>query len=306
DRADPVRATRGGGAGDGPGRAGGRGAAPGPDRASVPPPARAPARRRARRRPGDRDVQPEGRRRQDHDHHQPRGVAGRARPQGAARRLRPAGLALGRAGPQPPRDGPQHLQPAHAARRHDRRRRRPLRGPGDGPAALQHRPLRGRGAARARGGPRADPAAGARSRDRALRRHPHRLPALARPPDGQRADGLRRRHRAAGVRVLRPARRGAAQADHRQGPRAAQPPAGDRRRPRHDVRRPHPARPGGHGAAGAGLGRHGVPHRHPPHREVLRRHGRRGADHGVRLVLDRRRGLPLAREGGADPVARRV
>ena len=58
---------------------------------------------------------------------------------------------------------------------------------------------------------------------RALRRHPDRLPALARPADGQRADRLRRRDRAAGVRVLRAARRGAAEDHDRQGPGAAQP-----------------------------------------------------------------------------------
>ena len=56
-----------------------------------------------------------------------------------------------------------------------------------------------------------------------VRRHPHRLPALARPADRQRADRLRRRDRAAGVRVLRAARRRAAQDHDRQGPRAAQP-----------------------------------------------------------------------------------
>ncbi len=36
-------------------------------------------------------------------------------------------------------------------------------------------------------------------------------------------------------------------------------------------------------AAGAGVGRHRLPHRHPPHREVLRLHRRRRADHDVRL-----------------------
>ena len=56
--------------------------------------------------PRDLDVQPEGRGRQDHDHHQPRRVARGVRPQGAARRLRPAGLAVGRPGAQPARDGP--------------------------------------------------------------------------------------------------------------------------------------------------------------------------------------------------------
>ena len=44
-----------------------------------------------------RGLQPEGRRRQDHDHHQPGRRARRAGPPGAARRLRPAGRAVGRA-----------------------------------------------------------------------------------------------------------------------------------------------------------------------------------------------------------------
>ena len=102
------------------------------------------------------------------------------------------------------------------------------------------------------------------------------------PAHRQRADRLRRRDRAAGVRVLRAARRGPAQDHDRQGPRAAQPQARDRRRPRHDVRRPHPPQPRGDGAPGPGVGRHRLPHRDPPHREVLRRDGGRRADHGVR------------------------
>ena len=56
----------------------------------------------------------------------------------------------------------------------------------------------------------------------------------------------------------------------------------------------------------SGLGRQGLPHRHPPHGEVLRRDRGGRAHHVVRLVLDRRRRLPPAGEGGAHPVARRV
>ena len=97
--------------------------------------------------------------------------------------------------------------------------------------------------------------------------------------------------------------RRAAQDDHRQGPRAAQPQARDRRRARHHVRRPHAAQPRGDGPAGPGLGRAGLPHRHPPHREVLRLDRRGRADHVVRLRLGRCRGLPPARQGGARPVA---
>ncbi len=170
---------------------GGRAARGGRSRAHRPADARPPRARpraAARQRPGDLDVQPEGWRRQDHDHHQPGRRAGGVRPQGAAGRLRPAGLAVGRPRPQPPRHGALGLQPADGPRRHPRRRRRPFRRARHGPAALQHRPLCGRGAAGARGGPRADPAAGARSGHRQLRRHPDRLPALARPAHRQRAD----------------------------------------------------------------------------------------------------------------------
>ena len=56
-----------------------------------------------------------------------------------------------------------------------------------------------------------------------------------------------------------------------------------RRRARHDVRRPHPARPRGHAAPRRGLGRHRLPHRHPADHQVLRLHGGRGADHQLRL-----------------------
>ena len=76
-----------------------------------------------------------------------------------------------------------------------------------------------------------------------VRRHPDRLPAVARPAHRQRAGRRRRRHRPAGVRVLRAARRRAAQGHDRQGAGAAQPQARDRRPARHDVRRPHAAQP---------------------------------------------------------------
>ena len=97
----------------------------------------------------------------------------------------------------------------------------------------------------------------------------------------------------AGVRVLRAARRGPAQDHHRQGPGAAQPQAEGRGRPRHDVRRPHPARPRGDAAARRGLGRHRLPHRHPAHHQVLRLHRGRRADHQLRLHLRWRR-VPTA------------
>ena len=66
-------------------------------------------------------------------------------------------------------------------------------------------------------------AAGAQAAAARLRLHHHRLPALAGPADRQRADRGAQGDRAAGVRVLRAARRRAAHRDHREGPRAAQP-----------------------------------------------------------------------------------
>ena len=71
---------------------------------------------------GDRDVQPEGRRRQDHDDHQPGRRDRRDRAQGAADRLRPAGLGLDRAGRAAARPRDVGLQPADAARHHARTR----------------------------------------------------------------------------------------------------------------------------------------------------------------------------------------
>ena len=176
--------------------------------------------------PGPRglDVQPEGWRRQDHDDDQPRCVAGGVRPQGAAGRLRPAGLAVGGPGPQPARDGPHHLQPADAARRRPRRRRRPLRRARAWTCCRPTSTCRPPRCSWSTRWPASRRCSGCWPRRiDAVRRHPHRLPALARPADGQRPHRLRRRHRAAGVRVLRAARRGAAQDHHRQGPRAAQP-----------------------------------------------------------------------------------
>ena len=97
-----------------------------------------------------------------------------------------------------------------------------------------------------------------------------------------------------------------AQDDDRQGHGAAEPQAHDRRRPRHHVRRPHPARPRGDGTAGRGVGRQGLPHRDPADREVLRLDRRRRADHDVRRHVARRRVLPPAGQGGAGPLSRRV
>ncbi|CAA9212885.1 MAG: Chromosome (plasmid) partitioning protein ParA, partial [uncultured Blastococcus sp.] len=132
-------------------------------------------------------------------------------------------------------------------------------------------------------GPRAPAAPG----DRGLRRGParrpaaalraHRLPALARAADAQRAGGRRRGAHPDPVRVLRAGGPGPAAQQHRPGAPAPQP---GHRRP-HDpadhVRRAHPARrPGRRRGAQALRGRR-AEDGHPPHRPR-----RRGA--GLRAV----------------------
>ena len=143
--------------------------------------------RRPRSRPHHLAVQPEGRRRQDDDDHQPGRRARRVRPQGARGRLRPAGRAVGRPRHPDPRR-PDDLRPAarHASATRTRSivqtaRRGPRHHPGE------HRPVGRRGAPRQRGRARDDPRARAAQGHRRLRRHPDRLPALARPAHRQRA-----------------------------------------------------------------------------------------------------------------------
>ena len=93
--------------------------------------------------------------------------------------------------------------------------------------------------------------------------------------------------------------------DDRQGQRAAQPRARDRRRPRHDVRRRTLHSREVMAAARRGVRRHGLPHRHPPHREVPRR-PRSPASRSPRYDADLagRRRLPPAGQGGDRRVAR--
>ena len=155
--------------------------ADGPDRApdaAVPRPAAA---RDPRARPDHRDVQPEGWRRQDDDHHQPWCGARGVRTQGAARRLRPAGLAVGGSRCQPARDRQDASTTCSWSASvtiddvvaQDERA-------GHGSAAEQHRPVGRRGAAGHRGRSRAGALPGARAGHPRLRLHHHRLPALAR------------------------------------------------------------------------------------------------------------------------------
>jgi hypothetical protein len=82
----------------------------------------------------------------------------------------PQGLAVGRSRAEPARDGADDLQPADAAGRQHRGRRGADQRRGHGPLAVQHRPVGCRGAAGARGGARADAAAGAGTGDRQVRR----------------------------------------------------------------------------------------------------------------------------------------
>ena len=149
---------------------------------------------------------------------------------------------------------------------------------------VQHRPLRCRGAAGARGRPRADPASGCCSR----RSRDYDVILI----DCQPSLGLLTVNAlTASDGVIVPleceyfALRGVAllkttidKVSERLNPKLR-----DRRRARHHVRRPHAARPRGHGAARPGVGRHRLPHRDPAHREVLRLHRRRRADHDLRV-----------------------
>ena len=112
-----------------------------------------------------------------------------------------------------------------------------------------------------------------------LRRHPHRLPALARPAHRQRARLRARRDRPAGVRVLRDARRGAADGDDREGLSAAEPRSSRSTAARHHVRLAHAAHPRGPGQRRRGVRRQGLPHRDQPHGPVPGRHRGRRADH---------------------------
>ena len=97
------------------------------------------------------------------------------------------------------------------------------------------------------------------------------------------------RDRAAGVRVLRAARRRAAQDHHRQGH--------ERLNPKLQIDGVLGTMYDGRTLHGRevmerlveAFGRHRLPHRHPAHREVLRLHRRRRADHDVRRHLRRRR-----------------
>ncbi|CAA9262244.1 MAG: ParA-like protein, partial [uncultured Blastococcus sp.] len=280
----------------------GGGFASGPGEGTTAPPARAQAPHRARARSCDRDVQPEGRRRQDDVHHQPGCRADRVRPARAAHRPRPAGCPVGRARDPGSEHGPDDLQRAHGAEDDAGRRPRADRRPRPGPGAEQHRPLGRRGAAGERGGPRADAAAGARRRPQRLRLHPHRLPAVAGPAHGQRPDRGPGRDHPAGVRVLLPARGRPARRHDRQGQGAAEPVAGDLRDPRDDVRLAHRPLPRGVQPGGRGLRRHRVPDRHPAHRAVPGDHGRRSADHDLGTDLRWRSRLPRPRQGGAGTV----
>ena len=182
--------------------------------------------------------QPEGRRREDHNRRQRRGLPRRRWTAGARGRSRPPGQRDERA-----RRGASRGRRVRLRRPPWRRGPRlPDRAHGDARAlarSVVDRPRRRRGGAGRR------PAAGApaQPRDRVrplrFRRHLHRLPAVARPAHGERPDGGRRRADPDAVRVLRA--RGPLAADRDDPPRARPPEPGARgaRRRAHDVRRAH-------------------------------------------------------------------
>ena len=158
---------------------------------------------------------------------------------------------------------------------------------GHGPAAQQHRPVRRRGAAGHRGRARAGARPRAQAGARPLRRHPHRLPALARPAHDQRAGLRRHRPHPAGLRVLQPARGGAADGHHRQGAGPAQPGPRDPRHPGHDVRPAHAAHPRGAAPGHRGVRRPRVRRGDQPHGPVPGDHRGRRADHHLGADLER-------------------
>ena len=210
----------------------------------------------------------------------------------------PQGALLGRPRRQPAQPRPVDLQPAHAGRRHRRGRPDQDRRGRAAPAAGQHRPVRRRDPAGQRGRPGDGAGPGAAHGAQGVRLHPDRLPAVAGPARDQRADRRARRAHPAGVRVLQPARRGAAAGHHRQGARAAQLRPGARGHPRHHVRQPHHPLPPGAAAGGGGVRRQGLPDRDHQDGEVPRVHRGRCADHLAGPGLLRRPQLPPARPRG--------
>ena len=164
--------------------------------------------------------QPEGRRRQDHQHRQPRRSAGDARRSGPRRRPRPAGQRQHGPGRRAPVGHAVGLRAA--ARRDPARRGRHASSASDEPVvrAGDHRPRRRGDRARLDGRPRAAAQAGALAggAGRVGRRlRPHRLPAVARPADGQRARRGRGGADPDPVRVLRAGGSRPAAEQHRPG-----------------------------------------------------------------------------------------
>ena len=197
------------------------------------------------------------------------------RPQGARRRLRPAGCAVGGPRhPDPRRSRPSTTCCSTASATRTRSIVRPrstnldvIPANIDLSAAEVHLVNE---VAREH-----DPVARAAQGHRRLRRHPDRLPAVARPAHRQRAHREPRRAHPARVRVLRAARRRPAHRDDRQGARPAEPDDHARRRARDDVRRAHAALARGARAGRRGVRRRGARDRHRPHREVPGCLGRR-------------------------------
>ncbi|CAA9401929.1 MAG: Chromosome (plasmid) partitioning protein ParA, partial [uncultured Pseudonocardia sp.] len=278
--------------GSGPGRAG---AAPGPAPDAAP---GAPA--RADRR------QPEGRRRQDHQHRQPGGGARDARRAGAGDRPRPAGQRLHRARCGAPARhavgvrGAARGDPAERGGGAEHRVAEPaVRAGDDRPGGRGDRAgLVGGPGGTAQAGPLPRGARRARGRLRV-----HRLPAVAGPAHGERARGGRRGAHPDPVRVLRAGGAGPAPEQHR--PRAVAPQHRPARvdDPAHDVRRAHQAGRPGHHRGPQPLRTDRAAHRHPAQREGLGGPGLRADRARLRPRLARRH--ELRRRGAGDRRARR-
>ena len=240
----------------------------------------------------DRLCQPEGRRRQDDDRSQSRDLlwpspasgssssisTPRAMPRAASESIEPASTAPCTTCSSSDRDL-DSVDP-HDGRRRVRRSPRP-RWPSPVPRSSWPRPLSANGASRARSRGVAD----------RVRLRPHRLSAVARPADRQRAHGGRLRPHPDAMRVLRPGRPLPADRDAEPRPRQPEPDARDQGRRAHDVRRADEPvvrrRRGGPRPPRRRRLRHGDPAQRPP----VGGAELRPADRAVPRRLARRRGL---------------
>ncbi|CAA9492069.1 MAG: Chromosome (plasmid) partitioning protein ParA, partial [uncultured Solirubrobacteraceae bacterium] len=244
---------------------------------------------------GHRLRQPEGRRRQDHHHAEPRGGLRRGGASRAVRRHGSAGQSDDVAGHRS--RGPGLVDVRRAGQRPADPRRHPA--PRDRHRALLDRPRRSRDGDVDEDRPRALAGEGAARRLGGLRLHLHRYAAVAGTIDRQRIDRRSPGDRAGPVRVPVDARIAAAPEHARDDPGEPEPRGGDRGHPADARRHAHAARPRGARAARGELRRPDV--RHPHQEDGALRGGPRAGDVGaqVRTQRDGGRRVSRAGQGGA-------